>query len=418
MTDQSHNCYGDAGDTGRGTQDEYQRGADKIPFMIIFTYNPWLVMLSVAISMMSAFTGLSLTRGLSTKSVGQRQGRIIMASIALGGGIWSMHFVAMLAMRFSVPVFYEVIETVASALIVILLSGLALLILHFGHRSQTAILISGTILGLGIVVMHYVGLSAIEGCRPVYHPFAFVLSGFLAVGMGIAAIQIAYGNRTERNILVATLVFGTSVAGVHFSAMTMTDFIPAVTDGLLSPVMTNAQVAILVLVSGFVISGAFLLSAASFMSGVPQVESPALATPLGADPQAGRARMDPSAEPKLPSAAPAPPPEVVRLPYERDGKTILVSFDKVSAIRAEGHYTTAFLASGPVFCPWSITLAEARMPQGFIRVHRSWLVNLAQVSGFERAKDSGWCLFGATTGLDRVPVSRAKVAELRDALGL
>ncbi|MGL6210702.1 MAG: MHYT domain-containing protein, partial [Paracoccaceae bacterium] len=90
--------------------------------MIVFTYNLWLVALSVAISMMSAFTGLSLTRGLSGQSVGQRQVRIIMAAIALGGGIWSMHFVAMLAMRFGVPVFYEVIETVASALMAMLLA--------------------------------------------------------------------------------------------------------------------------------------------------------------------------------------------------------------------------------------------------------------------------------------------------------
>ena len=65
-----------------------------------------------------------------------------------------MHFVAMPAMRFGVPVFCQVIKTVASALIAILLAGLVLLFLHFGRRTQGRILASGTILGLGIVGMH------------------------------------------------------------------------------------------------------------------------------------------------------------------------------------------------------------------------------------------------------------------------
>ena len=422
MTDQIHNRYGDVGDTIRGNREKYWGRADKTPFMIMFTYNPWLVILSVAISMMSAFTGLSLTRRLTVKSVGQRQGRIIMASLALGGGIWSMHFVAMLAMRFTVPVFYAVIETVASALIAILLSGLALLILHFGRRSRLSILISGTILVLGIVAMHFVGLSAIEGCNPVNKPSAYVLASFLAVAMGIVSIQIAYGKRTELNIVFATLVFGASVAVVHFSAIALTDFSPGSLEVSLTPVLANAQIAIVVLISGFVISGAFLLSGADFISDVPKSES--IAVPVGLiksvpavpEPQTSAAGPVLGHMPK--TVPPGTPADLIRLPYERDGKTMLVGFEKVTAIRAEGHYTTAYLAAGPVFCPLSITQVEDRIPPGFLRVHRSWLVNLAHVSGFERTKDNGWCLFGATTGLDRVPVSRTKVAELRDTLGL
>jgi diguanylate cyclase len=129
--------------------------------MIVYTYNLWLVGFSIAISFMSTFTGLILTRNLSAQPPAQKQVRIIMAAIALGGGIWSMHFVAMLSMRFGIPVFYEAIETVGSALIAILLAGSALLILHFGRRTRVSIAVSGTILGLGIVGMHFVGLSAI-----------------------------------------------------------------------------------------------------------------------------------------------------------------------------------------------------------------------------------------------------------------
>jgi diguanylate cyclase len=153
--------------------------------MVVYTYNLWLVLASILIALMATFTGLSLTRGLSTLAIGQRQLRIVMAAIALGGGIWSMHFVAMLAMRFGTPVYYEMILTIASALIAILLAGVALLIMHFAPRTRGAMAASGAILGIGIVVMHYVGLSAMEGCLPQYAPASVVLAAGLAVGLGI-----------------------------------------------------------------------------------------------------------------------------------------------------------------------------------------------------------------------------------------
>ncbi len=361
--------------------------------MVVFTYNLWLVLASILIALMATFTGLSLTRGLSSVAIGQRQLRIVMAAIALGGGIWSMHFVAMLAMRFGTPVYYEMILTIASALIAILLAGVALLIMHFAPRTRAAMALSGATLGIGIVVMHYVGLSAMEGCLPVSSPASIALAAALAITLGIAAIGIAYGRRTERNLLLATAVFGTAVAVVHFTAMFQTTFLPAVLDTSVSPRLGNAQIAVIVLLSVFVISGAFLLSGASFM-----IRQPIPTTP------------------PLPVAPPHEPTQ--RLPYERDNRTHLVPFDAVLAVHADGHYTTAFLESGAVFCPWSITQADARLPPGFMRVHRGWIVNLARVSAYERAKDHGYCVFQGTTGLTRVPVARTRIAPLREALGL
>jgi diguanylate cyclase len=372
-------------------------GRGRSATMVLYTYNLWLVLASILIALMATFTGLSLTRGLSAVAIGQRQLRIVMAAIALGGGIWSMHFVAMLAMRFGVPVYYEMILTIASALIAILLAGVALLIMHFAVRTRAAMAMSGAILGIGIVVMHYVGLSAMEGCVPVYTPASTVLATTLAVALGIAAIAIAYGRRTERNLLLASIVFGTAVAVVHFSAMLQTTFLPTAVDTAASPQLDNAQIAVLVLLSVFVISGAFLLSGASFM-----IRQPAPATVVVTT--------------AAPSAAPAEPTQ--RLPYERDNRTHLVPFDAVLALHAEGHYTTAWLVSGPVFCPWSITQAEQRLPAFFVRVHRSWIVNIPRVAAYERAKDHGYCVFQGTPGLTRVPVARTRTTAVREALGL
>jgi DNA-binding LytR/AlgR family response regulator len=297
-------------------------------------------------------------------------------------------------MRFGIPVYYEMILTIASALIAILLAGVALIIMHFATRTPAAMALSGAILGIGIVVMHYVGLSAMEGCLPVSSGTGIGVAALLAIALGIAAIGIAYGRRTERNLLLASVVFGTAVAVVHFAAMVQTTFLPAALDVAASPRLDNAQIAMLVLLSVFVISGAFLLSSARFMIRQPVLQP-------------------------APMPDPVPPPEPAqRLPYERDNRTHLVPFDGVLAIHAEGHYTTAWLETGAVFCPWSITQAEARLPPGFMRVHRSWIINLARVSAYERAKDHGYCLFQDTPGLTRVPVARTRIHPLREALGL
>ncbi|MCG6122350.1 MAG: LytTR family transcriptional regulator DNA-binding domain-containing protein [Microvirga sp.] len=385
--------------------------------MIIYTYDPWLVAASILVSMMASFTGLTLTRGISRLVESQKQLRIVMAAIALGGGVWSMHFVAMLAMRFPVPVYYDLLPTTASVLIAILLAGLALILMHFGPRTRPRKLLAGAILGLGIVVMHYVGLSAIDGCAPVYDSTGFVIVGLLAVGMGAAAIFIAYSRRTRRNTLLATLVFGASVAVVHFGAMTWTEFVESARRSLDAPAIANADIALLVLLAGFLISGAFLLAAASFLNRSAAEEDAIVAAGDAASPPAADG-IEMAARPsdvRAPQTAPIRP---VRVPYEKEGSTFFVPADEVFAVRAEGHYTIAYIASGRVFCPWSISEAEKRLPAAFLRVHRSYLVNAARVSGFERRKDNGFCLFDGSPSLERVPVARSRIPALREALGL
>lgn len=408
--------------------------------MILYTYDPWLVLASVAISMMAAFTGLTLTQGLSRLTRGQRQARIVMAAIALGGGIWSMHFVAMLSMRFPIPVHYDILPTTASALIAILLAGVALLLMHYGPRTRPRMGLAGAILGTGIVTMHYVGLNAIEGCEPVYQPVGFVVVGLLAAGMGAAAIGIAYGRRTRRNTLLATIVFGASVVVVHFSAMNWTDFVEVSRTAFDAPALANAQIALVVLFAGFMISGAFLLTAASLLDGPAEEAVAVSAHPADPDPGDRESRDTAPGESQLAEVvvAEAPPSQTpiadvlqrreasepgpggpaMRVPYEKDGTTYFVPSDAVFALRAEGHYSIVYIASGRVFCPWSISEAQKRLPAQFLRVHRSYLVNTARVAGFQRRKDNGFCLLDGSPSLDRVPVARSRIPELRAALGL
>lgn len=365
--------------------------------MLLYAYDPWLVAASVALSMMASFTGLFLTRGLSGLSEAQRHLRISLAAITLGGGIWAMHFVATLAMQFPVPVYYDLIQTTASAGIAILLAGGALVLMHFGRRTPMRKVLAGLLLGVGIVAMHYTGLNAMDGCRPVYDPLGFPVAGALAAGMGVAAMSLAYGRRSTANLLAATGVFGASVVVVHFSAMHFTGFVPGLRPATNMPVIANPEVAMIVLLAGFLFAGAFLLTGASTLSRL-----------AGGSPEPAPPVADP---PPLPARS-APR----RVPVERDGITRLVPAAEVAALKAEGHYTQAYTREGRFLCPWPISEAETALAPPFLRTHRSWLVNLALVSGFERRKDNGFCLLEAGHGLDRVPVARGRLQAVRSAL--
>ena len=99
---------------------------------------------------MASFTGLTLTRGPADLGAAQRKQRIVMASIAMGGGIWSMHFIAILGVRLPILYYYDALMTMVSALVAILMVGIALLVLHFRARTLANIVIAGIIVGMGI----------------------------------------------------------------------------------------------------------------------------------------------------------------------------------------------------------------------------------------------------------------------------
>ena len=332
-----------------------------------------------------------------------------------------MHFVAMLAMRFGIPVYFQIPETLASALIAILLSGLALLIVHFTKASKAMLALSGGILGLGITVMHYVGMTAIQGCTPVFSLGGIVLSGVLSIMFGIVAMALAFGKRREVGTLWASLVFGAAVTVVHFTAMSQTDFLPWTVAPTYSTQMGDSQIAILVMLAVFVISGGFMLVAANFLSGQGRSEA-APDTDLAFRPATSLQTAMPIAIVSVDQTAGEParvPDPLLRVPFERDGRTNFVPAASVYALHAEGHYTTVYLDQGPVFCPWSISTADDRLTRsaGFMRVHRSWIVNLALVSAYERSKDHGYCVMAGAQGVDRIPVSRNRMAALQKALG-
>tara|TARA_R110002094_G_scaffold124799_1_gene119138 strand:+ start:607 stop:1728 length:1122 start_codon:yes stop_codon:yes gene_type:complete len=367
------------------------------------SHNTALVIASIAVAFIAGFTGLTLSKDLSKQSVLRRKASIAMSAIALGGGIWSMHFVAMLGIQMPILFYYDAAITLASALLAILIVGTALLLLHFRERTPFTLSAAGTLVGIGILAMHYVGMAGLQLCRAVYTPFGILLAVVSAIVLCIAAFWIAYGHRNNRSILLGTLCFGAAVSAVHFAAMAGTNFVAVPTLNEFGPVMSNETLAMGVILSSFVIFGAFLWMGVTFLDPITsQVAEPSVV----------------SASPAKAPPASALAPTALRIPCARNGVTLLIDPAQVAFVRAEGHYTNVYTLKEQHFCAWPITEALKRLDgAGFIKTHRSYLVNPKLVEHFKRLKDSGVCSFGDAT-LPSVPVSRSNLKLVHDALGL
>lgn len=433
-------------------------------------YDPWLVAASVAIAVMASFTGLRLASGLQDLQGDARRWQIAKAAVTLGGGIWSMHFVGMLAVRLPVLVTYDALYTLGSVLISILIVGLGLSLMHLGVRNWPRTIFAGTATGLGIVSMHYVGMDAIGGdCVTFYRSGGLPLSSAIAIGFSIFALRLAYGRRTLVQLCLGGLVLGVTIAAMHYSAMAFTLFLPvAGIPDLASPAIDQGQLALIVALAAFLVCGLFLLTALPLDraagEGGPDLPAgkgpagmsasgPGLAFALAGGTLAGgtlaggtlaggtlasgtqaggtQAGAAPVAEAGLPATAspaagiqgrsPTMPDEAterIRLPYEQNNATLLIDASRVQAIQADGHYSRLIDGSGVHFCPWSLSRVEAHLAGlPFIRTHRSFLVNLDHASGLRRDRDKTFLMLPAMTD-EPVPVSRSHLAEVRRALGL
>lgn len=387
--------------------------------------------------MVAAFTGLALTNNISHLPDSRRKALVVMSSFVLGTGIWSMHFVAMLAHQFPVPVYYDLLQTLSSALVAILVVGLSLLLLHFTVRSPRILIAAGLILGIGVLSMHYIGMMGIRGAEPFFSTVATFLSVVVAAVMGVAAIKVAYGRRSKQNIIAGSLLMGFSVVIVHFTAMhgtkftRSTDFVPE------SAVLATSTLAVIVTVAAFVICGSFLLAATTFITSeaTADVGLPVKTELVSDQPQVARllpedsgrnstgiypGESHPKPDLNLADHVPTDPagnPLVVKIPFERDKKIGFTMSDDIAAIRADGHYSHLYTRDGIRFCPWSITEAEKRLADsGFHRTHRSYLVNVSAVASFEKRRETGICVFENYPQLSTVPVSRNRVIGLLDVL--
>ena len=295
--------------------------------MLEYSHSPLLVFLSLAIAMMSGFTGLSLTQGASKVTLGQRKLMVAMAAVALGGGIWSMHFVAMLGLRLPLSYFYDGLTTLISALAAILVTGMALLVVHFGDRTPTRITLAGALVGVGIPIMHYLGMSGMQICSPVYSIAGVATALVSSLVLCIASFWLCYGKRRPQNIVLGTVGFGLSVFAVHFIAMFGTEFTRSAGATATTLGLSNEVLAFFVSLASFAIAGAFLLTGVTFR--VSEEAAPAAleqeATPVKVE--AAKPRATVPAEDDRPISISS---THIRIPFEQGGRIHFTLADEVA----------------------------------------------------------------------------------------
>src|SRR6266478_750601 len=189
------------------------------------TYNPHLVALSILVAAFASYTALDLGgRVAATRGIAPRVW-LVAAAIAMGGGIWSMHFIAMLAFNIPIPMSYDIGLTTLSLVVAIFVTGAGFYFINRQSAPPLSLVFSGIFMGLGIAAMHYIGMAAMREHAEISYDFIFVaLSLVIAIGASTAALWLAFRTTDLGQKLVAAVVMGVAISGMHYSAMRGTTF--------------------------------------------------------------------------------------------------------------------------------------------------------------------------------------------------
>ncbi len=194
---------------------------------MVVIYQPVLVLLSIGVAILGSLTALALTsRAAHEQDAGRRSFALANGGLIMGATIWSMHFVAMMAVEFPVVVNYNLLETIASVCIAILATGIGLYIASTRAFGITSIPFGGLFMGLGIAGMHYLGMSAIRGCGQAYDLRLVAASVGIAIGASCAALWFAFYRRNLVMTLAGGVVQGLAIASMHYTAMAAAYFVP------------------------------------------------------------------------------------------------------------------------------------------------------------------------------------------------
>jgi NO-binding membrane sensor protein with MHYT domain len=338
----------------------------------------------------------------------------------------------MLAAPLPAGTVYLLLPTVISFLICILVVGISLFFVSIGEPSMLRVMSSAVLLGVGIASMHYVGMHGLAGDFAMTHdPSLVVLSVLIAIATAYGGVRVFLARQGGVQLVLSAVAFGIAVPGMHYTAMAGMHLVPPSAgshhhiEGLAA---SSQMLSLVVTLLCFVIAAGFLLSlvpdprknvpptadAIALVPGAAPVTMEVPSTDTSAVPTSPRLRPTPlGGLGQPPRAAPAP-----RLPVEGADGTHFIDSAEVRSVRADAHYTKVHDGTRERMCPWSISEAEAQLDPGlFLRVHRSHIVAMAHVTLVRKEGD------GAIVELDgpsphRVPVSRAKIAEVKARLGL
>ncbi|RUT37015.1 bifunctional diguanylate cyclase/phosphodiesterase [Pseudomonas sp. PAMC 29040] len=198
--------------------------------MVSASYSPSLIFISLCVAILASYTALDLAGRIATA-----RGRTVYlwmsgGALAMGFGVWSMHFIGMLALQLPLELGYDLGLTVWSLLVAILSSGFALWLVSQPRLPALQLLFGALVMGAGISAMHYSGMAALRMQPGIdYDPALVGLSLVIAVGASAAALSIAFRLRkhTPYVHLVragASIIMGVAIVGMHYTGMAAANF--------------------------------------------------------------------------------------------------------------------------------------------------------------------------------------------------
>jgi len=225
------------------------------------SYSPVLVVFSLLIAVLAAYSAFGIA-GRITAAKNPRGKRLWLGagSLAMATGIWAMHFVGMLALKLDTTVSYDIGLTILSVVPAIVASSVVLRVTGRSSLAARQLLLSGVAMGLGIGSMHYIGMAAMRAAAVMrYDPLLFAASLIIAFCLATAALRVhfAAGRATARANpwlrLIAAVVLGSAVAGMHYTGMAAAYFFPTGTGGARSGLIEPNVLAALVGIAAVVV---------------------------------------------------------------------------------------------------------------------------------------------------------------------
>jgi two-component system sensor histidine kinase/response regulator len=197
------------------------------------TLNYWTVALSLLIAILASYAALDIA-GRATAARGRmRTTWLVGGAASMGIGIWSMHYIGMLAFSLPVAVFYHIPTVFLSLLAAIFASGVALVVASRARWGWAGSIAASVVMGAGIASMHYIGMAAMRLPAMMRWNYLIVaLSVVIAVVVSLVAMWLAFRFRSEtREIaplkILSAVVMGAAVVAMHYTGMAAATFIPS-----------------------------------------------------------------------------------------------------------------------------------------------------------------------------------------------
>jgi NO-binding membrane sensor protein with MHYT domain len=225
------------------------------------THEPWLVALSLVVAIQGAYVGLSLAVQVGGATGVRQRLLLAAAAISLAVAIWAMHFVGMLAARLPLPVDYLVFPTLLSFLVCVIVVGAAVFASSAGPITAVRLAAAAVFMGGGIASMHYIGMSALHASAHLTHAPIFVIASvIIAIAASGLALWLAAERGGRPPLLLSAAALGVAIAGMHYTAMAGLTVMPHPGAASSAPVLSTDLLAIVVAVVAFLLSSVFLLT--------------------------------------------------------------------------------------------------------------------------------------------------------------